>query len=226
MIELRFPIRRTVATLALSSVAPQMHIVIDMAAAALGRNAVKDLILMAIAARYGTVPPGQREGGYVVVEPRVRPVRLVMAVAASALHLTLVNILVRMTAGARARSRGPRRSGLITIGTERHVVDPTKYEIGPRVVEYRKIERDDIRVPSLVIRVARRALAVGHIGVTTVKSLAHRDIVTHCDVTADAERVLTLVFGFRMTLPTVIFVLRMGLCDRPGHEQGFQREGV
>ena len=169
MIELGVhPVDGAVAALALGSVTPHVHVVVHVTSVTVRRNAVKDLILMAIATRGRNVPTGQRESGRVMVEPRLLPVELVVTILAGSPHLALVNVLVPMAARARAGSSRPLGPGLMAVGAQGHVVCSAQLKIRPGVVEYRKVQPHDVRIPPLVIRMTGDALVVARIGMATM----------------------------------------------------------
>lgn len=132
MIELRLcPVDGAVTTLTPDTVATRVHVIVHMTAIAVAGNPVKDLVLMTAAACHRPMASGERECRGVVIENRIFPVVFVVTVATGARHLSLMNILMTVTARARGWRRRPLGVDLMTVGTQRHRMHPAEREIGP-----------------------------------------------------------------------------------------------
>ncbi len=119
VVELRVdPVGSAVTALALRPIATPMHVVVDVTGVAVGCYAVKNLILMAIGASHRAMSTGKRKRGHIVIEARVLPGGFVVAIVASAVHLTLMDVIVCMTVHTRAGRGRPLGAGIVTVGAE------------------------------------------------------------------------------------------------------------
>ena len=112
------------------------------------------MIRVAAGTRYVCVATGEEEIRRRMIESRILPTRLVVAVIAGGAHLQKVNIILRMAADASIRRGGHGDAGHVAVGTEQHDVCAPQHHVRPIVIERFFIEPDNVRVAAFVIGMA------------------------------------------------------------------------
>jgi hypothetical protein len=198
-----------------------------MAVDALAARVLEHLIDVAARAGLLGVAAEQRKSGFaLVVEAGFLPAARDVALTAFRAQVPVVGVVVLMTAVAGAGSVAKLLSGLVAGVAGGSHVGAVEGEVRLRVVEGLRNEPGDVRVASLMLRVAAAALAGGDVRMPAVESFRRCNVCRHVLVTLETE--LGLVGAAERRVAGLTFVLDVGVPfdHRPWHHQRLQRRGV
>jgi hypothetical protein len=164
----------------------------------------------------------QREAGLVMVKRHNLPASRRMAIVAG-LTDRLRMRAVGFVAGYTGRWRRPVLAvGFVATGALQTIVFSLEGKISVFVLKRGFIERDDIRVTSLMLGVAVRALPALGISVASVEALLRRNVTSNILVAPGTQ--FCLFFTRELDVARSAFFLNVGVPgnDFTGHDQRFQ----
>lgn len=167
------------------------------------------------------VRAGQRKFRGRMVELRVRPRGGVVARAAAAAQLALMNVSFLVTCDALIRRLAERLASGVAAAASGARVAAGEREVGEIVIECRGAEFDDVRLAALMFRVTRttlRALCVWHATVIAPSGARVRGDVL---VTGEAQLRLTRPVAAVMTLRAILFEVGMTFDHLAWHQKLF-----
>lgn len=173
------PVRRLVAIVALLSAAPIVGVVFGMAPKACRGRIVKDVIGMAGETARCCVVADQPEAGLIVVERNNFPANCRMAIVAGLTDRFRMRAVGFVAGYAGGWRRPVLAVGFVATGALQTIVFSLQGEIGVLVLKRGFIERDNIRVTSLMLDMAVRALSALGISVASVEALPGRNVTSN-----------------------------------------------
>lgn len=181
------PVRRLMAVAAFLSAAPIVCVIFGMAAKACRGRIVKRVIGMAVETARCCMAADQRKAGLVVVKGDNLPASRRMAIVAGLTDRFRMRA-VAFVAGYAAGWRRPVLAvGFVATGALQTIMFSLQGEIGVLVLKRGFIERDNIRVTSLMLDMAVRALSALGISVASVEALPGRNVTSNILVASGAQ---------------------------------------
>jgi hypothetical protein len=177
-------------------------------------------MLVSVTSRAGEsgMKAGQREIRRFMIEARLRPTRLDVAIAADLSEARPVNVLLEMTTNAGRVRLSESHVAEVTASAIQIRVTVQQREIRAAVIECVPVEPDDIGVPALVLRMTARAGEFGDRRVQAVKSGARTDVGGNLDVTVNAELALRLLGEGPVAEAALALVFRVAGHHRTRHQ--------
>jgi len=200
-------------------------IILLVAGDAFHRGALERRVAVAVLARDIHVLAGEREMRLAVVETRVLPVFVGMAIGAGIAQLALV-LVVLAVAGD---TGGRRVAQLLALGVAvaalhlGHGMSALEREIGEFVVEGLFIERRDVHVPPLVLGVADAAFLFLDASMVT---LLLDGVFGHLFVAVETQPALCALLEAHVALLTVALKIGMAFNYLARHDHAFDRLGA
>ena len=169
---------------------------------------------------------GQFEVRLVMVKFPAAPTRGAMTFAAGLRELPAVHIVGLVAADAACGSLAPRLTLLVTTVAVERSMRAVQREVGEFVVELSATQLNDVSLASLVLRMARAALADAGIGHKAVIALVQPHIGSDILVAIQAQRGLRSRIGTVVAVGAVLLLLDMCLRQFAGHQQRFYAGGA
>ena len=166
--------------------------------------------------------PLQREIGFIVVEPRLTPVDLFVAIPAFLAKSPLMRFVDLMAGHTSGRSVAVFLASFVAIRTCDFDVASEKGKLSHAMVKGVWIQSYNIRIAAFVVGMAMLAVDSRDVGDFTVEATLPGDVFIDVLVAKKAQVVLSTLSKAAMTLGTVILEFGVSLNDRPRHHQRFQ----
>ena len=181
------PVRRLMAVAAFLSAAPIVCVIFGMAAKACRGRIVKRVIGMAVETARCCMAADQRKAGLVVVKGDNLPASRRMAIVAGLTDRFRMRAVVFVAGDAGGWRRPVLAVGFVATGALQTIMFSLQGEIGVLVLKRGFIERDNIRVTSLMLDMAVRALSALGISVASVEALPGRNVTSNILVASGAQ---------------------------------------
>ena len=181
------PVRRLMAVAAFLSAAPIVCVIFGMAAKACRGRIVKRVIGMAVETARCCMAADQRKAGLVVVKGDNLPASRRMAIVAGLTDRFRMRAVGFVAGYAGGWRRPVLAVGFVATGALQTIVFSLQGEIGVLVLKRGFIERDNIRVTSLMLDMAVRALSALGISVASVEALPGRNVTSNILVASGAQ---------------------------------------
>lgn len=220
MVETRIvPIRRVVTLRAIVAAAAVMGIVLRVATETRGRRFWKGPVFMTIETRRLQMLAKQRVIRRRMVELAFQPFRWLVARRAVATHFVLVG-LIFLVAADTGRWGFPmfqvRRVAAFAVGLR---VRARQFEVSKAVIECGLVQGHDIRIPTMVLVVTRRALVSLDFRALAVKSTVLIHVVGYVFMTIKTELSLPLLVEHLVAGGTLALKFGMPRDELSGHYQ-------
>jgi hypothetical protein len=171
------------------------------------------------------MPTREREARLVVLETRLLPGLLRVAIGAFPAQAACVCVGVGVTGDAFAGRRAELLAQLMATFTPHLYVGALQAVIGEIVIEGLRIQRHHVGRPPEVLRVAAAAGRSGCAWRATVEPLASRQVFRDVGMTVRTELVLGLGAKRRVALAAFRLYVGVFLNDRTGHHQLLEVDG-
>lgn len=181
------PVRRLMAVAAFLSAAPIVCVIFGMAAKACRGRIVKRVIGMAVETARGCMAADQRKAGLVMVKGDNLPASRRMAIVAGLTDRFRMRAVGFVAGDAGGWRRPVLAVGFVATGALQTIVFSLQGEIGVLVLKRGFIERDNIRVTSLMLDMAVRALSALGISVASVEALPGCNVTSNIFVASGAQ---------------------------------------
>ena len=219
VIELRLqPTDGRVTVLAQFTVAACVDVVDSVASDTVGPRIDVGLIAMTTAAVGAVVIAGQAKVGRIVIERRIDPSRLGVAVATGVAEIAVVTIVLAVAADAGRIRIAESLVGRVTTHTGPTRMAAVQREVRKVVIERVSVETDDVGVPPLVLGVATRALGICNGSEAAVIPLTRIQVCIDLGMAVEAPRALIFARERLVARGARILVGRMIGADGPGHQ--------
>lgn len=216
------PVRRLMAVAAFLSAAPIVRVILGMAAKARRRYIAKSVIGVAVETACCCMAADQRKAGLIVVKRHILPASRRMAIAATLTDRFWMGA-IGFVAGRTGRLRRPVLAvGFVATGALQTIMLSLQGEIGILVLKRGFVERDDVRVTSLMLGMAVRAVPALGVSVASVEALPGCDVISNVLVAGGAQ--FFLFATLELYVARSAFLLDIGVPgnDFTGHDQRFQ----
>ncbi len=216
------PVRRLMAVAAFLSAASIVRVILGMAAIARRRYIDKSVIGVAVETACCCMAADQREAGLIVVKRHILPASRQMAIAATLTDRFWMGA-IGFVAGYTGRWRRPVLAiGFVATGALQTIVLSLQGEIGILVLERGFVERDDVRVTSIMLGMAVRAVPALGVSVASVEALPGCDVISNILVAAGAKFFLFATLELYVARSALLLDIGVPGNDLTGHDQRFQ----
>jgi len=227
VIELRrLPARGGMTVTAFRTAVAPMDIVRGVAGDTFLRRSFVAVAQMTAHARHLDMLVAQWIGGFIVIEPGPLPGSRLVTSAAIATELTCVRLFLFVAIHAVGEGLA---EGLVPDVTARAVdtgMCAMQWKIGALVIELLAAQLHDVRIATMVLRVAAPAFRGGYANQVSVKSLFAADVIGDFFVTVETQVCLTLAVAAVVAERALLLVLGMSAGEFSGHEQGLRVHGI
>lgn len=215
-----FPAPITMAVAAIRTETTLVRIVLAVAGDAFPGRVLEYLVPVTSRAFRLYVFSREFEAGLVVIEARLFPKRLLMAVRAIGAQLSTVHIVFLVAGIAFVRSVAIFSPVRVAVAAFRAGVLAVKNEIGECVIESLLIQRYNPGGPPFVLAMA---IAAGFVRFMPVEAGTGDPVSAHIFVAIDAQRILLVLLEWLMAPAALAFDICVALNDLAGHHQSFDR---
>lgn len=221
------PVTGIVTLAALAAIQPLVRVFGAVTVITRRRRLAEVIIPMAVGTGCAPVRPEQPVSGFcLVIERRPGPVFGRVAGLALTPEATVMLVFIGMAAVACRRRLAVAFVRHMTVGAFRIDVRTGQREIREYVIENLRVQPDDIRITTFVVRMAGRAIFRSGVFRAAVISEPRTHVRLHALVTVQAQLPLSLPREGDMTVVTLGFEIGVAGDDFAGHHESFEIDGL